>query len=61
MDEPIDVPDGCEVALAVVEDGDDLVDEAQGSSPLKAAPAFRDESASCRGRCIMGYLTRILP
>jgi hypothetical protein len=27
VDEPIDLPDGCEVALAVVEDGDDLDDD----------------------------------
>lgn len=27
MDEPIDLPDGSEVALTVVEDGDDLDDD----------------------------------
>jgi predicted transcriptional regulator len=27
VDEPIDLPDGCEVALTMVEDGDDLDDE----------------------------------
>jgi hypothetical protein len=27
VDEPIDLPDGCEVALAVVDDGDDLDDD----------------------------------
>ena len=27
VDEPIDLPDGCEVALAMVEDGDDLDDD----------------------------------
>jgi hypothetical protein len=31
VDEPIDLPDGCEVTLAVVDEGDDLDDDDRAS------------------------------
>ena len=44
MDEPINLPDGCEVALAVVEDGDDLDDDdrARLNDAIRAGQAEMD-------------------
>ena len=44
VDEPIDMPDGCEVVLSVVEDSDDLDDEdrAQLHDAIRSGQAEMD-------------------
>jgi hypothetical protein len=49
VDEPIDLPDGCEVALAVVEDGDDLDDDDRARFTTPSPP---DQAQMDRGEGI---------
>jgi len=58
VDEPIDLPDGCEVALAMVEDGDDLDDEdrARLHDAIRAGQAEMDRGEGIPAREVVALL-----